>query len=461
MHSIRNMQQCLRKCLRCVNCNFVSYSAQQNDCSWYSQCNMQNLIQGYGAVTASINPEVRRKAVLYSKAGAAKAPKDADSPLQPGNASHSTPHTPIPAGQISGFRRRYASSPREPQLSEDRGVGRDLTNDLVEIARHRLGPTEIMRLRDKLTRLLEGEHADPSLLVKGNQTLQHDTTIPFPSATERWVRRGGVMGSKRISWNSTTTPLGGSSLAEDKVHTSPSPKMPPKSLTVVLLASFTAIHPSTKLLSEVILSLRLLSLPAGTPVILSHQGSEQAGTKATGRIQRRLYSADKMRPRTLVQRMKGKCKYSCLRSELYPQAYHDHLARVERAARQGAVPPMWQEYLQRVEALIPQYRNCTGLEFISLIRPTGKGGYIGNIKFAMRHVQTPFVLKVEQDRECRSLEFPAFLTRRNLTTCVAARSQTAHAHAHAHAHPHAHTPHIQILQIHSWNRWPSRRLCLT
>ena len=58
-------------------------------------------------------------------------------------------------------------SPREPhkfdphhlivsQLSGGRDIGRDLTEDLTEIARHRLSPAEIMRLRDNLTRLLEG-----------------------------------------------------------------------------------------------------------------------------------------------------------------------------------------------------------------------------------------------------------------------------------------------------------------
>ena len=234
---------------------------------------------------------------------------------------------------------------------------------------------------------------------------------------------------RRRSWKSTTTPRGAPSLADDKVHNDPppkmppnsltkvhngpSPKMPPNSLTVVVLASFTAIHPSTKLLSELILSLRLLSLPARTPVILSHQGSEQAGTKAIDKVQRMMYLEDKMRPRALLERMRNcrqnSAKYPPCKKMLYPQAYHDHLARVERASRQGAVPAMWQEYLQRVRALLPIYRNCTGLEFINLIRPTGEGGYRGNIMFAMRHVQTPFVLKIEQDREFRNPEPPRSL----------------------------------------------------
>ena len=176
--------------------------------------------------------------------------------------------------------------------------------------------------------------------------------------------------------------------------------LPSSTLTVLIIASFTALHPSTKLLSELVLSLRLLNLPAQTPVILSHQGSVQSKAEY---IKSRdvLYRSDMLRHVAVKEHNKCLCKCSKCRNILYPQAHYDHLARVVRASRQGAVPPMYQEYLRRVQTLIPQYRQCTGLNFTTLVRTTGDGGYSGNMIFAMRHVATPYVLKVEQDRKCR------------------------------------------------------------
>ena len=191
VYSIRNMQHYIRKCLRCANCNFVSYTAQQNDCSWYSRCPMHNLYQGHGAVTASVHPEFRRKAVLYStrysKAGAAKALKGAELSRQAATSSHSAPHAPLSAGQISGVEKVYASSPRRPQLSGYRGIGRHWTDDLLDdmIARHRLSPADIGRVHDRLTRLLEGERADPSLLANGNPTLRTKGNSTLPSFAAR------------------------------------------------------------------------------------------------------------------------------------------------------------------------------------------------------------------------------------------------------------------------------------
>ena len=34
---------CVEQCKRCERCRFVSFSKRLNDCSWFSQCDMQQL----------------------------------------------------------------------------------------------------------------------------------------------------------------------------------------------------------------------------------------------------------------------------------------------------------------------------------------------------------------------------------------------------------------------------------
>ena len=51
---IRSWSACAARCQRCPRCNYISYSAAERDCSWYTQCDMLNTsaAQGKKAVFA-------------------------------------------------------------------------------------------------------------------------------------------------------------------------------------------------------------------------------------------------------------------------------------------------------------------------------------------------------------------------------------------------------------------------
>ena len=41
--AVKGQRSCAKRCTRCRNCRFVSYSMSQNDCSWYAECNLRAL----------------------------------------------------------------------------------------------------------------------------------------------------------------------------------------------------------------------------------------------------------------------------------------------------------------------------------------------------------------------------------------------------------------------------------
>ena len=41
--AVKGQHSCAKRCMRCRNCRFVSYSMSQNDCSWYAECNLRAL----------------------------------------------------------------------------------------------------------------------------------------------------------------------------------------------------------------------------------------------------------------------------------------------------------------------------------------------------------------------------------------------------------------------------------
>ena len=41
--TVEGQRSCAKRCTRCRNCRFVSYSRTQNDCSWYAECNITAL----------------------------------------------------------------------------------------------------------------------------------------------------------------------------------------------------------------------------------------------------------------------------------------------------------------------------------------------------------------------------------------------------------------------------------
>lgn len=110
-------------------------------------------------------------------------------------------------------------------------------------------------------------------------------------------------------------------------------------VTVVVMASFARVHPSTAIISETILSLRLLQLPRRTPVLVAHNGPPIVDTE---------------------------------------------------------FPPSYLEYLTRVRNLLPRFAQCTGFA-LQLVLRSSDSGYGRNIEFALSFVRTPFVLKVEHD----------------------------------------------------------------
>ena len=117
-------------------------------------------------------------------------------------------------------------------------------------------------------------------------------------------------------------------------------------LTIMVTASASPLNPSTAVISELVLSLRLLSLPPQTPVLLAHDGPR--------------ISADA--------------------TDETPSAF----------------PPRYLQYLSRLEALAPRMAACTGLDVRLVLRATN-GNLAGNLAFALSLVRTPFVLKAEHD----------------------------------------------------------------
>ena len=112
-------------------------------------------------------------------------------------------------------------------------------------------------------------------------------------------------------------------------------------VTVVVTASAAALNPSLAIITETLLSLRLLSLPAGTPVLISHDGPRISGVDAP-------------------------------------------------------FPPNYLRYIGRLQHRLPEFAQCTGLNMQMLLRGTN-GSLARNIQFALGFVRTPFVLKVEHD----------------------------------------------------------------
>ena len=53
-YGITSLEHCALKCLTCANCRFVSFSSQNNDCSWYRDCRLADLRQGHGTVSAQV-----------------------------------------------------------------------------------------------------------------------------------------------------------------------------------------------------------------------------------------------------------------------------------------------------------------------------------------------------------------------------------------------------------------------
>ena len=41
--AVKGQRSCAKRCTHCRNCQFVSYSRSQNDCSWYAECNLRAL----------------------------------------------------------------------------------------------------------------------------------------------------------------------------------------------------------------------------------------------------------------------------------------------------------------------------------------------------------------------------------------------------------------------------------
>ena len=120
-------------------------------------------------------------------------------------------------------------------------------------------------------------------------------------------------------------------------------------VTVMVTASASPLNPSTAILQELLLSLRFLQLPSRSPVLLSHDGPRF-----------RQPGAALLMNNTLE----------------FPHSYL--------------------QYLGRVEAMLPAASACTDLAIRLLLRATN--GYLaGNLAFALSHVRTPFVIKVEHD----------------------------------------------------------------
>ena len=120
-------------------------------------------------------------------------------------------------------------------------------------------------------------------------------------------------------------------------------------VTVVVTSSFSkALHPSTAILTELILSLCGLGLPRASPVLLAHDSPRPAVKD------------------TPFGEMAGQ----------FPNAYL--------------------EYLGRVNALLPRLRACTGLALRSVLR-LGRASLSNNLVLAVKMVHTPFMLKAEHD----------------------------------------------------------------
>ena len=119
-------------------------------------------------------------------------------------------------------------------------------------------------------------------------------------------------------------------------------RTPPKddhSITVVITASYVKAHPALTYINRTLVSLRLLKLQPGTPVLLAHD-----------------------------------------------------------PPMSGELPPRYMQYFERLRDFIPKYAAATGLTPQLLIRRS-HGHIVGNIAFALSHVHTPYLLKAEHDVE--------------------------------------------------------------
>ena len=120
-------------------------------------------------------------------------------------------------------------------------------------------------------------------------------------------------------------------------------------VTVIVTSSFSkAVHPSTAIITELILSLCGLGLPRASPVLLAHDS-----------------------PRPAVK-------------------------DVPLGDMAGQFPSAYLEYLARVHTLLPRLRACTGLALQSVLR-LGRASLSNNLVMAVKMVHTPFMLKAEHD----------------------------------------------------------------
>ena len=51
---LRGLQACIRECLTCARCNFVSFSRVERDCSWYFECDLRKLHNGTATGHSSV-----------------------------------------------------------------------------------------------------------------------------------------------------------------------------------------------------------------------------------------------------------------------------------------------------------------------------------------------------------------------------------------------------------------------
>lgn len=112
-------------------------------------------------------------------------------------------------------------------------------------------------------------------------------------------------------------------------------------LTIMAIASQSPLHPSVAIAIEFLLSLRMLSLDEGTPVLLVHDG---------------------------------------------PRVPRDD----------AAFPPPYIQYLGRLQERLPEAVACTKLNVRLVLRATN-GFMARNIAFGLQLVQTPYFLKAEMD----------------------------------------------------------------
>ena len=61
--SENNATRCIQRCLDCARCNFISFSLEIQDCSWYHKCNLprSKQVMGLGGVAMIISTKRKRE----------------------------------------------------------------------------------------------------------------------------------------------------------------------------------------------------------------------------------------------------------------------------------------------------------------------------------------------------------------------------------------------------------------